>query len=261
MSSRPLPPAQPLLALDEPPPYGVINPDGVSDLLLLCEHALPRIPRRLNHLGLPKSERLRHIGWDIGALALARDLSARLDAALFHTNYSRLVVDCNRPLDNPALMPAVSESTVVPGNLNLDAAARAERLEALFHPFQAAVSRRLDLRQAAARRTFVVGIHSYTPVYKGQARPWDAGVLYAGATEFAGRLMDALRQEADLLIGENEPYRIDHDDYTVPVHGDARGLPALLIEVRQDLIGSAQGVAEWAERLERCLRLAMDPAA
>ena len=163
--------------------------------------------------------------------------------------------------DNPALMPAVSESTVIPGNLNLDAAARAERLEALFHPFQAAVSRRLDLRQAAARRTFVVGIHSYTPVYKGQARPWDAGVLYAGATEFAGRLMDALRQEADLLIGENEPYRIDHDDYTVPVHGDARGLPALLIEVRQDLIGSAQGVAEWAERLERCLRLAMDPAA
>lgn len=251
----------PLLDLDEPPPYGVVNPDGASDLLLLCEHALPRIPRRLNHLGLPKPERLRHIGWDIGALALARDLSIRLDAALFHTGYSRLVVDCNRPLDNPSLMPEISEATAIPGNRNLDAAERTQRLEVLFHPFQAAVSRRLDLRLAAGKRTFVVGVHSYTPVYKGVARPWHAGILYAEATEFAGRLMRALARDSGLVIGDNEPYRIDHDDYTVPVHGDKRGLPALLIEVRHDLIASAEGVAEWAERLERCLRLAMDDKA
>lgn len=251
----------PLLDLDEPPPYGAINPDGASDVLLLCEHALPRIPRRLNHLGLPKPERLRHIGWDIGALALARDLSARLDAALFHTSYSRLVVDCNRPLDNPSLMPEVSETTVIPGNCNLEPAERDERLKVLFHPFQTAVSRRLDLRQAAGKRTFVVGVHSYTPIYKGVARPWHAGILYAGATGFAGRMIHALEQQSGLVIGDNEPYRIDHDDYTVPVHGDARGLPALLIEVRHDLIASAQGVAEWAERLELCLRLAMDAKA
>lgn len=257
MLTRSMTAPPPLLDLDEPPPYGVINPDGTSDLLLLCEHALPRIPRRLHHLGLPKAERLRHIGWDIGALALARDLSVRLDAALFHTGYSRLVVDCNRPLDNPSLMPEVSETTVVPGNRDLDAAERAQRLEVLFHPFQSAVSRRLDLRQAEGKRTFVVGVHSYTPIYKGVARPWHAGILYAGATEFAGRLRHALAQEGALVIGDNEPYRIDEDDYTVPVHGDARGLPALLIEVRHDLIASAQGVAEWAERLERCLRLAM----
>lgn len=248
----------PLLDLDEPPPYGVINPDGASDLLLLCEHALPRIPRRLAHLGLPKSERLRHIGWDIGALSLARDLSARLDAALFHTGYSRLVVDCNRPVDNPSLIPETSETTAIPGNRDLGAAERAERLETFFHPFQAAVSRRLDLRAAAGKPTFVVGIHSYTPVYKGVSRPWHAGILYAGATGFAGRMMRALAQEEGLVIGDNEPYRIDHDDYTVPVHGDARGLPALLIEVRHDLINSARGVAEWAARLERCLRLATE---
>ena len=248
----------PLLDLDEPPPYGVLNPDGASDVLLLCEHALPRIPRRLAHLGLPKSERMRHIGWDIGALALARDLSARLDAALFHTGYSRLVVDCNRPLDNPSLMPEISETTAIPGNRGLAATDRAERLETLFHPFQSAVSRRLDLRSAAGKPTFVVGVHSYTPVYKGVSRPWHAGILYAGATGFAGRLIGALAQDSGLVIGDNEPYRIDHDDYTVPVHGDARGLPALLIEVRHDLISTAQGVAEWAERLERCLRLSMD---
>lgn len=247
----------PLLDLDEPPPYGVINPDGASDLLLLCEHALPRIPRRLAHLGLPKSERLRHIGWDIGALSLARNLSARLDAALFHTGYSRLVVDCNRPLDNLSLMPETSETTAIPGNRDLSAAERAERLETLFHPFQSAVNRRLDLRAAAGKPTFVVGVHSYTPIYKGVARPWHAGILYAGATEFAGSMIRALAQEDGLVIGDNEPYRIDHDDHTVPVHGDARGLPALLIEVRHDLISTAQGVSEWAARLERCLRLAM----
>ncbi|MCT8330776.1 N-formylglutamate amidohydrolase [Albidovulum sediminis] len=258
MPTRPATAPAPLLDLDEPPPYGVINPDGASDLLLLCEHALPRIPRRLAHLGLPKSERLRHIGWDIGALSLARELSARLDAALFHTGYSRLVVDCNRPLDNPSLIPETSETTAIPGNRHLGAAERAERLETFFHPFQAAVSRRLDLRTAAGKPTFVVGIHSYTPVYKGVSRPWHAGILYAGATGFAGRMMRALAQEEGLVIGDNEPYRIDDDDYTVPVHGDARGLPALLIEVRHDLISSLRGVAEWADRLERCLRLGME---
>jgi predicted N-formylglutamate amidohydrolase len=248
----------PLLDLDEAPPYGVINPDGASDLLLLCEHALPRIPRRLAHLGLPKSERLRHIGWDIGALSLARDLSARLDAPLFHTGYSRLVVDCNRPLDNPSLIPETSESTPIPGNSDLDAQERTARLETFFHPFHDAISRRLDLRTSACRQTFVVGVHSYTPVYKGVARPWHAGILYGQATGFAGRMMRALAQEEGLTIGDNEPYRIDQDDYTVPVHGDARGLPSLLIEVRHDLIATAQGVAEWAMRLERCLRLSME---
>lgn len=160
----------PLLDLDEAPPYGVINPDGASDLLLLCEHALPRIPRRLAHLGLPKSERLRHIGWDIGALSLARDLSARLDAPLFHTGYSRLVVDCNRPLDNPSLIPETSETTAIPGNRNLGASERAERLETFFHPFHDAVSRRLDLRAAAGKRPLssaFTAIHRSTRGWRG----------------------------------------------------------------------------------------------
>ncbi len=136
----------------------------------MCEHALPRIPRRLAHLGLPKSERLRHIGWDIGALSLARDLSARLDAPLFHTGYSRLVVDCNRPLDNPSLIPETSETTAIPGNRNLGASERAERLETFFHPFHDAVSRRLDLRAAAGKPTFVVAftaIHRSTRGWRG----------------------------------------------------------------------------------------------
>lgn len=248
----------PLLDLDEPPAYGVINPDGTSDVLLLCEHALARVPRRLGHLGLPREERLRHIGWDIGALALALDLSERLDSALFHTNYSRLVVDCNRPLGNPSLMPEVSEATTVPGNLGLAGAERQQRLDTLFHPFQNAVARRLDRRQTEGRPTFIVGVHSYTPVFKGVPRPWQVGVLYAGAKDFAQRLLAELAQDNTLVIGDNEPYRIDHDDYTVPVHGDARGLPAVLIEVRHDLVETSAGVGKWGEKLGDCLRRATE---
>ena len=239
----------PLLALDEPPPYGVVNPDGTSEILLLCEHALPRVPRSLAHLGLPRSERLRHIGWDIGALSVAQNLSAALDAALFHTSYSRLVVDCNRPLDNPSLMPVVSETTPVPGNVALSEEERAQRIGTLFEPFRKAVSRRLDLREAAGLRTFVVGVHSYTPVFKGQARPWQVGVLHAGDTGFGGALVAALSEDRTVNVGDNQPYQIDADDFTVPVHGMARGLPSLLIELRHDLIDSPEGVAQWSERL------------
>lgn len=244
------------LALDEPPAYGVINPDGTSPYVLLCEHASPRIPRCLGDLGLPEAERLRHIGWDIGAQALALGLSAALDAPLFLTNYSRLAIDCNRPLDAISLMPEVSEATAVPGNRNLSPVARQARIEALHRPYHEAVARRLDARQAAGLPTLVVGVHSFTPQFKGQARPWHAGILFERAKAFGQALIAALAEDPTQVIAANEPYRIDTDDYTVPVHGDARGLPAVLLEIRHDLIGHMAGVRDWTARLSHALRVA-----
>lgn len=248
--------SDPLLALDEPPAYGVVNPDGSSPYVLLCEHASPRIPRALGDLGLPEAERLRHIGWDIGAQALALGLSAALDAPLFVAHYSRLVVDCNRPVGNPSMIPEVSESTAVPGNRDLSQAARQLRLDTLFHPYHAAIARRLDLRQAQGLPTLVVGVHSFTPVYKGQSRPWHAGILYDAAQGFGQAILQGLALDPALVIAANEPYRIDADDYTVPVHGDARGLPAVLLEIRHDLIASHSGVRDWSDRLTAALRAA-----
>ena len=244
------------LALDEPPAYGVVNPDGASPYVLLCEHASPRIPRCLSDLGLPKAERMRHIGWDVGAQALALGLSAALDAPLFVANYSRLVVDCNRPLSAASLMPEISEATLVPGNRALTAAARQRRVDTLFHPYHDAVARRLDARQAAGRPTLVVGVHSFTPQFKGHNRPWHAGILFDQARGFGQRLITALAEDPALIIAANEPYRIDADDYTVPVHGDARGLPAVLLEIRQDVIADAGGVRDWTLHLTRALRAA-----
>lgn len=252
---------EPFLAADEPPAYAAVNPDGGSPYVLLCEHASPRIPRRLGDLGLPEAERYRHIGWDIGAQALALGLSAALDAPLFLTGYSRLVIDCNRPLDATSLMPELSETTVVPGNRGLTAAARQARIEALHQPYHAAVARRLDARQAAGVPTLVVGVHSFTPRFMGQERPWHAGILFGRAQAFGQALIAALAEDPALVVAANEPYRIDGDDYTVPVHGDARGLPAVLLEIRHDLIGDAAGVRDWTLRLAHALRGAEGHAA
>ena len=243
----------PFLAADEPPAYGVVNPDGASPYVLLCEHASPRIPRALGDLGLPLAERMRHIGWDIGAQALALGLSATLDAPLFITNYSRLVVDCNRPLGNPTLIPEISESTEVPGNRALNQAARQMRIDALFRPYHAAIARRLDSRQAAGLPTLVVGVHSFTSVYKGQSRPLHVGILFGQAEDFGRGIIAALASDPGLRVAANQPYCIDSDDYTVPVHGDARGIPAALLEIRQDLISDEAGIAEWTERMTQAL--------
>ncbi len=252
-------PGQPLLAIDEPPPYAVINPDGTSPYLLLCEHASNRIPRALGDLGLPEAERRRHIAWDIGVSALSQHLSRALDAPLFMANYSRLVIDCNRPLHAPSAIPEVSETTEIPGNLNLTEAERRQRVDALFTPFTEAVARRLDRLQAEGKRPIVVGVHSFTPVYFGRQRPWHAGVLYGKAMDFGRTLIRALQADAGLTVGDNQPYNIHPDeDYTVPVHADARGLAGALIEVRHDLIDTLSGVGEWGERLTRCLAEALE---
>ncbi|MCW0000743.1 N-formylglutamate amidohydrolase [Pararhizobium sp. YC-54] len=252
-------PNQPLLAIDEPPPYAVVNPDGTSPYLLLCEHASNRIPRRLADLGLPEAERQRHIAWDIGVSALAQHLSRTLDAPLFMANYSRLVIDCNRPLGVPSAIPETSETTEIPGNLGLSDTEKAQRTDTLFRPFADVIARRLDQLQEEGRRTLVVGIHSFTPVYFGRQRPWHAGILYGQATAFGQSLIRSLRADPALTVGDNAPYNIHPDeDYTVPVHADARGLPGALIEVRHDLIDTLEGVAVWGDRLTQCLEFALE---
>lgn len=236
----------------DPPPVTVENEAGASPVLLVCEHASRFVPAAYDGLGLSEADLSRHIAWDIGAGALARALSRRLDATLVLGNYSRLLVDCNRPLASPTLMPAVAETTRVPGNEGLDAAERERRIAGIFRPFQAAVAGCLDARAARGRASVVVGVHSFTPVFQGVSRPWHAGVLYGRARDFGERLLAALGGPSGTLAA-NEPYRIDDEDYTVPVHGDARGLDAVLVEVRNDLIAQDAGVQAWTERLADAL--------
>jgi predicted N-formylglutamate amidohydrolase len=239
---------------DDPPAVTVVNEDGQSPLVLLCEHASNHIPPRYAGLGLPPAALARHIAYDIGAAEVARHLAARLDAVLVLSGYSRLLIDCNRPLDAPSSIPAVSEATVIPGNRDLSPAERAERDRLYFAPFRARAAALLESRLAAGRPTALIGIHSFTPVFLGVRRPWHVGVLYRHAHRLAAALRQGFTADPALIVGVNEPYRVTAEgDYTVPWLGEARGIATALIELRQDLIGAPPGAAAWAERLAAML--------
>ncbi|MDH6265425.1 putative N-formylglutamate amidohydrolase [Rhizobium sp. SG_E_25_P2] len=231
----------------------MLNAGGRSPFVLTCEHASRHIPTDYQGLGLPEAEISRHIGWDIGAAAVTRRLSALLDAPAFLSNYSRLLIDLNRPLGAESSIPILSEITVIPGNQDLDAAERALRADRMFHPFHTAVTAHLDERARCGRPALILAIHSFTPVFKGVERPWHAGVLFSHSRDWGAAMVERLGEDG-LNIAANQPYVIDRtEDYTIPIHGQDRGLPALLIEIRQDLIGEAAGAEEWAERLARAV--------
>ncbi|MDB6083462.1 MAG: N-formylglutamate amidohydrolase [Gammaproteobacteria bacterium] len=246
-----------LLAADEPPPVLELGREGRSNFVIVVDHAGRRIPKRLGGLGLPPSELQRHIAWDIGALGVARRMAAMLDAPLVAQNYSRLVIDCNRDPTVATSIPTIGESIEIPGNLGLSADEIAARRAEIFDPYHAHVRALLDERSAAGRPTILVAQHSMTNIFKNVRRAMHAAVLYNRDRRFAGLVLDELRREADLVVGDNEPYFVsDETDYTVPRHGEARHLPHVEIEIRQDLIGEDAGQDEWAQRLCRVLQAA-----
>ena len=243
-----------LLDPDEPEPVTFDNETGRSVFFLTCDHAGRSIPRRLDRLGLPEHETRRHIAWDIGIGAVGTQLSRLLDAAVVLQTYSRLVIDCNRDPKVASSIPEISETTEIPGNLNLTDAARTARIAAIFRPYHDTIAAALDRRAAARRASVLVALHSFTPVFRGVARPWHAAVLYNRDARLARSLFELLNAETGLVVGDNEPYAVsDLTDYTVPVHAERRGLPYVEIEIRQDQITEAAGQMAWADRLARLL--------
>jgi predicted N-formylglutamate amidohydrolase len=244
-----------LLADDEPPAFLEVGLDGRSNFLIVVDHASWRIPSRLGNLGLPASELRRHIAWDIGSLAVARKVAAALDAPLIAQNYSRLVIDCNRDPEVASSIPTISESAQIPGNIDLSSEEVAARRAEIFEPYHNKIRALLDQRLAAGRPTILVAQHSMTNIFKGVQREMHAAILYNRDRRFAGLVLDSLRREPDLLIADNEPYFVsDATDYTIPRHGEARGLPHVEIEIRQDLLLDEAGQTAWAQRITQALR-------
>jgi len=245
---------QSLLAKDEPPPVSVQNAGGASPFLLVADHAGVASPRALGRLGVAGAEWQRHIAWDIGIAGLARLLSDALDATLIRQNYSRLVIDCNRPLDAASSIPEISELTPIPGNTGLSEAAKTARAQAIFWPYHERIEAELERRRQVGRPTALIALHSFTPEFKGLARPWHVALLSNRDRRLPDRLLDLLKQEHGLVVGDNQPYFVsDATDYTIPAHGERHGLPHALIEIRQDLIAEDPGQRQWAERLARLL--------
>jgi predicted N-formylglutamate amidohydrolase len=246
-------PAQ-LLEPGEPPAFLEIASSGQCSFLVVADHAGARIPRRLKDLGLPAAELKRHIAWDIGVLGVARRMAGALEAPLVAQNYSRLVIDCNRDPQVATSIPHISETREIPGNRDLNAADIAARRREIFDPYHRRITEIIDERAAAGRRTIMVAQHTMTDVYKGVRREMQAAILYNRDRRFAGLVLEMLRREAGLIVADNEPYFVsDETDYTIPHHAEARGLPYVEIEIRQDLVSDEAGQAEWAARITQAL--------
>ena len=205
-------------------------------------------------LGLPPAQLRRHIAWDIGALAVARRVAVALDAPLVAQNYSRLLIDCNRDPRVPSSIPELSESIAIPGNVDLSVEEITARRREIFDPYHDHLRGLLDERLAAGRATILVAQHTMTDIYHGVRREMHGAVLYNRDRRFAGLVLDELRRERGLIIADNEPYFVSDDtDYTIPHHGEARGLPHVEIEIRQDLVAEEAGQELWAKRIARAL--------
>jgi predicted N-formylglutamate amidohydrolase len=243
-----------LLDDDEPPPFTVESETGASPFLIVADHAGKVVPRRLGQLGLCEAECNRHIAWDIGIGAVCSLMGAALDATILRQNYSRLVIDCNRMPGSDQSIVGLSERTRVPGNIGLSENDRAERLREIFKPYHDRIASELDRRRDSGQPTALISMHSFTPMFKNIARPWQIGVLYNRDPRFAHILMEFLRREKGLVIGDNEPYTVaDATDYTIPIHGERRNLHHVAIEIRQDLITDEAGQRMWAALLVRLL--------
>jgi predicted N-formylglutamate amidohydrolase len=243
-----------LLAPDEPPALVTLRPGGQSPFLLVSDHAGRRIPKKLGDLGVSEGELRRHIAFDVGIEPVVRFMADELDATAILQPYSRLVIDCNRPFHAESSIAKMSENTPVPGNVKLSPDEIAARQREIFAPYHDAIGKELDRRRHDHRPAFLVAMHSFTPVYKGVSRPWHAGVLYNRDSRFAAFILRLLREQDELTVGDNEPYTVSDDtDYTIPVHGEQRGLPHAAIEIRHDLIETEKDQLFWAHRMCRIL--------
>lgn len=233
----------------EPGEVEIVPGEIATGVLLLCDHATNAIPAELASLGLPAAQLERHIAYDIGAAAMTRAIAAELRAPAILSNFSRLLIDPNRGRDDPTLVMRVSDGALVPGNRHIDETGIAQRIARYYAPYEAAITAAIDAAIAAGHPPAIVSIHSFTPAWKGAARPWHVGVLWDVPGPLAQGLIEALQAQPDLVVGDNEPYRGGLPGDTIDRHALARGLPDALIEVRQDLIGDDESARNWGLRL------------
>jgi len=229
-------------------PFEIEGADRPARWLVTCDHAANTVPPFVNGgtLGLSDADMARHIAYDVGAAGLTRRLAERLDAPAILSNFSRLVIDPNRGEDDPTLLMKLYDGTIIPGNRHADAEERERRLNRCYRPYHTA------LAELTARRadTVIISIHSFTKQLNGYApRPWHVGLLYASDTRLARPLADLLAQESDLCIGENEPYGGHLPGDAIARHAIAYERPNILIELRNDLVGTAANQVAWADRL------------
>lgn len=231
-------------------PVSVVNEEGKSPYLFICEHASNYIPQHFEGLGLGEESLSAHIAWDPGAVEVARHLSRKLDAPLIEATYSRLLIDCNRPLDAHDLIPEISETTVIEGNHALNSNERIARIDLSHRPFHRRIELVIHARAERGLASWIITIHSFTPTYKGISRQWQIGIIHDADARIATPLIAALEKDKSLNVGVNEPYSpADRVYYTLERHARPRNAPCAMIEIRNDEINTSETQEAWAMRL------------
>lgn len=249
-----------LLGTADPPPFSVERAGADSPFVIVVDHAGRAVPAALGRLGLPGKAFDLHIAYDIGALGLATQLGSAIDACVIAQTFSRLVIDCNRAPGEPGSIVATSDGIAIPGNANLSDAERTARAAAIHSPYHRRIGEVLEARRASRLPSLLICQHSFTPEMGGEARPWHVGVLHLGDSAVSATMLDLLRREGDLIVGDNQPYAMDGTDYTAPFHACVHGCEMLELEVRQDLIADEAGQAAMADRLARLVPAAWKAA-
>lgn len=238
-----------MLREDDGSPVHVTRRDN-PDWIVVCDHASSRLPVSLGSLGLDKSSLLTHIGWDIGALYVAEWVASQMNATLVAGGFSRLVIDCNRHVDDPASIPAVSGGITIPGNAALPDAERRARIDEIYLPYHRALTAELDRIDVGERSPVLLAIHSCAAHWNGEHRPWELGISWRGDDRIARPVLASLNARGDIVVGDNKPYDLDPtEDFTTPEHAMRRGLAHLQVEFRQDLVGTRADAEHWASIL------------
>lgn len=233
----------------------VINAEGAGDIVFVCEHASNAIPAEFDQLGLSNELIDSHIAWDPGAMSVARRLNELFDGVLVAPRISRLVYDCNRPPEAVDAIPFNSEVHMIPGNVDLSAAEKKCRVEMVYEPFQKALKETIDIALQKKPASFLVTIHSFVPTYKGQKRDVEIGVLHDEDTRLADCILAETIMHSDFAIERNEPYGPeDGVTHTLCQHGLSKGMPNVMIEIRNDLISDVKGVDRMANYLANVLK-------
>ncbi|NKB45840.1 MAG: N-formylglutamate amidohydrolase [Alphaproteobacteria bacterium] len=246
------------LAGDDPETVLILNPTSTREILIIADHAGNAVPFAMKGLGLKAGELDRHIAWDPGAALVATELANRLEATAVLSQYTRLIVDPNRPLGDISSMPTVSDGTQIPGNHDLSETERADRAALFYWPYHMAISLEMARLRRAGPGPMLVSIHSFTPEFGDEERPWHIGVMAAADRRLGDAVIAGLSENADITIGDNQPYSGVEYGYTLKVHAGSQGLANVQIEIRQDLLTDDNGILRWAGLLEAVLKPLLD---
>ncbi|WP_119391196.1 N-formylglutamate amidohydrolase [Taklimakanibacter lacteus] len=228
-------------------PFDVFNPEGKTAIVIVCDHASNALPGEVGCLGVAEGDMQRHIAWDIGAAPIARHLARIFDAPAVLSGTSRLVIDCNRKLHDPSLIPSMSDGIIIPANEGLSPGQRQKRIDAYFNPYHAACRQVITSRCRKGERPLFLSVHSMTDHMDGTHRPWEISLSSNEDRRATAPVLAALSEVPGLVVGDNQPYDMDPtQDYSTPEHALSRGLDYLQVEFRQDLVAEAKGQERYA---------------